>query len=371
MKRMAVLILLAVVILFTLSNCKPDTDDAVPDETPVTVTPVETPEISTPPSPVVTPPAPVESEEVYSGPYSPLSGLPTAEENENVRPYAIMINNIKNAQPLLGVTAADIIYEVPVEGGITRIMAIYHDVSEVGTIGSIRSARPAFIEIAQGHDAVYIHAGGSTEAYNLLYGRKITALDGVNGSRQDIFYRDSARRSSLGYEHSLVSSGGRISEYVPEYGFRQEHDIGYEVSMSFSDDASLPGGSPAENVTIPVTPSKKTSFAYNDEDGQYQVSQFGKDIVDGETEEELKVANIIVIKTSISVVDSEGRLNVKLVGSGSGYLFTGGEYVEIGWSKASSSTQFEFTYADGSEVELATGRSYICVTYNSTEPSVS
>lgn len=83
----------------------------------------------------------------------------------NRRPVAIMLNNLKEALPQLGQSQADVIYEVPAEGGITRMLAVYQSLDGVGKIGSIRSARPYYLELALGHDAIYIHAGGSEDAY--------------------------------------------------------------------------------------------------------------------------------------------------------------------------------------------------------------
>jgi hypothetical protein len=148
-----------------------------------------------------------------------------------------MLNNIKAAQPLLGISGADILIEIPVEGGITRLMGLYQDVSAIGKIGSVRSARTYYVEIAQGYDAVYIHAGGSPQAYSYMKSSGITHLDGVNGSKQDIFFRDAGRKNSLGYEHSLVTSGELISKFLPTYGIRLDHPEGYEAGMTFADDA--------------------------------------------------------------------------------------------------------------------------------------
>ena len=77
---------------------------------------------------------------------NPLTGLPIEPEYEQRRPVAVMLNNLKKAQPQLGNSQADIIYEVPAEGGITRMLAVYQSLEDVGSIGSIRSARPYYIE---------------------------------------------------------------------------------------------------------------------------------------------------------------------------------------------------------------------------------
>jgi hypothetical protein len=79
----------------------------------------------------------------------------------DARPYAFMINNIIYAQPQCGISGADIIYETLAEGGITRMMAIFTDLTDVGAIGSIRSIRSYYVDISLAYDAIPIHAGGS------------------------------------------------------------------------------------------------------------------------------------------------------------------------------------------------------------------
>ena len=87
-------------------------------------------------------PAPVEEPEPYvPAGTNPLTGMPMEPVYEKNRPVAVMLNNLKAAQPQLGVSQADIIYEVPAEGGITRMLALYQSVEGVGEIGSVRSAR--------------------------------------------------------------------------------------------------------------------------------------------------------------------------------------------------------------------------------------
>ena len=159
-------------------------------------------------------PTPEASEE----PSAPLytNGLTgeAIDEPSNLRPYAVMINNIKVAQPHCGVSKADIIYEVLVEG-TTRMMAIFSDISDAGALGSMRSIRPYFIEIARCYDAIVVHAGGSEQAYSDIATKGIDNMDGVRGAYgSSIFYRDPSRMHA-GYEHSLFTTGEKVLEYTP------------------------------------------------------------------------------------------------------------------------------------------------------------
>ena len=80
------------------------------------------------------------------------------------RPYAVMINNIGTARPLQsGLQDAYLMYEIIVEGGITRYMALFMD-QNTERIGSIRSARHYFLDYALENDAIYVHHGQSPQA---------------------------------------------------------------------------------------------------------------------------------------------------------------------------------------------------------------
>ena len=113
---------------------------------------------------------------------NPLTGMPCSVDYSNSRPMAIMINNIKKATPQAGISNAEIIYECSVEGGITRLMALVCDYANLPEIGSVRSSREYYLDIAQSHDAIYTHCGGSEKAYSEINVRKIDNIDGVNGS---------------------------------------------------------------------------------------------------------------------------------------------------------------------------------------------
>ena len=92
-----------------------------------------------------------------------------------------MFNNLKKALPQIGVGRADVIYEIVAEGGITRMMGVFQDLEGVGELGSVRSARDYYVNLALGHDAIYIHAGGSPQAYEAFNSWGVTHIDFVNG----------------------------------------------------------------------------------------------------------------------------------------------------------------------------------------------
>lgn len=348
MKKRALAILLAAWMLLALAGCGGETEPE----------PEEPPEETTEPLPL---PEPEPEPEVPAG-VNPLTGLPMEPEYENLRPIAIMLNNLKAAQPQLGISQADIIYEVPVEGGITRMLALYQTVENVDILGSVRSARPYFVELALGHDAIYVHAGGSQEAYSNLRSWKVDHMDGVRGGDDaKIFWRDPDRRRNNGYEHSLITSGEKILEYLGKGKLPTEHESGWNYLQGFKEDGTPAAGEAAEHVKVRFSSYKTGTFDYDAAAGKYLVGQYGKEHVDGATGDQVSATNVLVLKTSVAVLDDAGRLRVQTTGEGEGLFFCGGRTVPIHWSRSDRNSAFAYTLEDGSSLALGQGNSYVCI----------
>lgn len=295
---------------------------------------------------------------------NPLTGLPMEPEYEQNRPAAVMLNNLKKAQPQLGVSLADIIYEVPAEGGITRMLGVYQTLDGVGNLGSIRSARPYYIELAMGHDALYVHAGGSPEAYQDLKSWKVDYIDGVNGSASQsaVFWRDPERKKNKGYEHSLLASGETIQSFWDNSKYPKTHQNDYSYPQTFTDDP-LTGGTAAEHIKLYYTSYKTGLFDYDAETGKYLVSQYQAPYVDGNTGEQVGVTNLLILETSISAIsgDTAGRLKVRTTGEGEGTLYRSGQCIPIHWSRSNRDVPFSYTTSDGQPLALGRGNSYVCL----------
>lgn len=346
MKKKALTLLLASVMLLALAGCGKGPGEE-PEQEPVETYPVLPGE----PGPYV--PAGT----------NPLTGLPMEPGYEGLRPIAIMLNNLKAAQPQLGISQADIVYEVPVEGGITRMLCVYQSVEDVGTLGSVRSARPYYIELALGHDAIFVHAGGSQEAYSDLRAWGVDHMDGVRGTDDaQIFWRDAERRKDNGYEHSLVTSGEKILEYLAKGKIATEHGGGWQYDQLFTEDGTPAEGEAAEHIQVRFSNYKTGTFDYDAASGKYLAGQYGKEHVDGSTGDQVSATNVLVLKTSTVVLDDEGRLRVQTTGEGEGLYFCGGRTVPIRWSREDRDSAFAYTLEDGATpLALGQGNSYVCI----------
>lgn len=287
---------------------------------------------------------------------NPLTGLPSDKDISKFRPVAVMINNIEYAQPLMSVSKADIIYECLVEGGITRLLAVYKNPESVGTIGSIRSARPPFIELARGFQAVYVHCGTSTQANDILKTGVLNSFDlGIYSSWA---WRDQERLDE-GYavEHTLVTDGKTITENAQDNGV--DMAVSYTYPQKFGDNSQVNGGIKAEKITVPFSSYKTTSFEYNEKEKTYVVSQFGEEMYDSTYDVHNTAENVLVLNVNSYLIDDE-HVNLDLVGTGEGYYINGGKAIKIKWSKADSDSLLKYTTEDGSELIMKAGRQYVC-----------
>ncbi len=350
MKR-AICLFSALLLLLTAA-CGDTTGEptATPEATPapeITATPEPTPE-----------PTPESIRE-------PLTGLPCDQDVSALRPVAVMLNNLKAALPQQGNSQADIIYEVLAEGGITRMLGVYQHPEKVGLIGSVRSARQYYWELAQGHDAVYIHAGGSPEFYETKSRLGLFTVDGVNGSYAyagaGMFWRDRERIPGHRYavEHSLLTSGEAIAAMLSKED-KTAHAEGYQYEMAFADDGTPAGGQNALTVTVPFSNYKSGVFRYDAATGLYAVEEYGQPYLDGNDNTQVAVTNLIVAQTTCTVVDGSGRIKVDL-SSGSGWFACGGKIVPITWQKGDASQQLRYFNEDGSPLTLGRGKSYVCI----------
>ena len=294
---------------------------------------------------------------------NPLTGEGCETDIGQNRPVAIMLNNLKKALPQLGVSQADIIYEAVAEGGITRMLGVFQSVEGVGEIGSVRSARDYYVSLAFGHDAIFLHAGGSPQAYDAIQDWGVTALDCVNGPYEGtLFWRDQDRRTSMGLEHSVLTSGETILELLPTYKrVTLEHEEGYTYPMSFLPAGETARGEAAGRVEVRFSSYKTGVFTYDSESGLYKVEEYGEPYVDGNTGEQVAVKNVVVLFTDVSAIqgDSAGRMKVRTTGTGEGILFCDGVRQDITWTKDSNSSPLEYTGADGRPVEFGVGHTYV------------
>ncbi len=353
--------LLLLINLIPLSGCRSPSETtgtgttSHPTTTAGTTTTTATPESTEPmePTPV---PSTTQPDPVW---INPLTGLALArQEAVDQRPIALMINNHRKAVPQIGIGRADLLFEMLVEGGITRQMAVFADVMAIPEIGSIRSARHDYIDLATGLDAILVHVGGSKLASEQFRKQKIEHID--LHVFEKAYWRDPDWKSNRGYEHSVKTTGERLADALTPGRFRTElrDDQGTAFQFRPTDAFQPAGTTPATAVRVPYSDHTVATFTYDPVDQVYSKGQFGRDQIDLASDRPLRFTNIFLVVTRVVVLPGSVLKDAALE-SGKGYYISGGGCQAISWRKGQTRDKLIFYDEHGDELMVNAGKSYI------------
>ena len=274
------------------------------------------------------------------------------------RPYAVMINTHNEALPQSGLQDAYIVYELMVEGGITRMMALFKDVS-VDKMGSVRSARTQYLGYVYENDAIYVHAGGATDALNRISSEKINDVDvdGQYGIRDTNLNRP--------WEHTLFTTTELINKAVSNNGIRTKVEVdnllNYQAtSLNFSKFKEVKD---ANSVSIKYSDYRTAEYKYDKDKKMYLRSMNGNPNNDLVTGEQYQVKNIIVYSVNYSNYCYStycAYQKIDNIGKGEGYYITEGYAIPIKWTKENEKAQTVYTVKEtGKELVVNDGNTYI------------
>ena len=238
-----------------------------------------------------------------------------------MRPLAIMIENHNQARPQSGLYAADIVYEMPVEGGITRFMGLYTKLP--GLIGPVRSCREYFVDRALEVDALYVHCGGSPMGYAYLAKSKIRSIDEIKNSPP--FFRDKIRKAP----HNLYGTGEAIYKYMSK---RTDMRMKTQpVPLSYGIRGEL-GKEAGDYLRINYHGNYTLVIKY--ENGVYHRYMNNILHLDRETKKPLDASAVVLQVASMRTVDAIGRQEISFIGSGTAWILEKGKRTKVTWHKA-------------------------------------
>ncbi|MCR5735644.1 MAG: DUF3048 domain-containing protein [Lachnospiraceae bacterium] len=296
-----------------------------------------------------------------------LSGNLVDEKIGNRRPLAIMLNNLEAAQPMSGISYADVVYEFVVEGGITRLMGLFENYDDLDKIGSIRSCREYFVYTALEFDAIYMHFGQAAYAVDLLGRDYVDNLNGLGEAGDTCFYRTTDRQAP----HNVYTSKAGIDAGIKKLGYRENHYDGFKRKFLFcglDEEVTNEGG----NVATYMAPNYKINkpwFEYNEETGKYDRYQYGGPQIDDLTGETLSYDNVIFQYNKWVQLDEKDYLAFDCHAGGLIQYFTKGHYVVGQWQKDITDVKdgnvdlapVKYYDMEGNEIEINNGKTFICV----------
>lgn len=293
-----------------------------------------------------------EAEPVKEAIKNPLTGLEIKDGKTDLpRPFIVSTDNdTYNSRPQAGLSQADILYEVPIEGGGSRYEPIYYS-QLPDLLGAVRSVRPYIVDIAKEYDAVLVHNGQSPQAKAYF---ESAGVDRISAARNyDIFHQEDLAR--LPGNHYTV--GEKVFEKMKEL----EYDRKAEVrSFPWLEEDEEVEGEEATDITINYVDGSFNNFKYDPEKKLYTKYVKGEVLIDANNEKEISCSNILVQELTLNLYDSL-RLNLDMCEGGKATVFTQGKKIEGSWSRADKSSPTIFKDQEGQEVKLTPGVTWIQV----------
>ena len=255
----------------------------------------------------------------------------------------------------MGIDKADFYMECETEGSIPRLMTVFASAERIpATYGPIRSARSPFVDTAKELGVVYTFSGATSHVLNRLSG-----LDVLNAGKigNAAFWRDEYLTQHVTNYHNLVTSGEKIAAVIAKEGYSQTATKQWPFTFG-----EKTGDIAANRVQLHSTPSHKVTFIYDADSGLY-----GKNIgtlnsykphktLEGN---QIQVSNVLVLYANKFVENKDSKYtwyNFDM-GSGTGYLISGGTAREITFTR--SETSLVIKEADGTTAQFATGKTYM------------
>ena len=275
------------------------------------------------------------------------------------RPVAVMIENTKACLPQYGIGNAGVIYECVVEGGITRMMAIFDDYSGLEQIGNIRSSRPYYVYFASEYDAIYMHAGGNPAAFELIDDKNL--VDNLNALTLEGKKGSSASYRTGKSEHTLYTNSDGIDIGIKKLGYDTTLPSNYEPHFKFAEDGNtLESGKDCQAIQLYYY-TNKPYWIYNEDDGLYYRYEFNQKQVDAVSGQQLTAKNIIIQNVDWWTYEGSQYLGYLLsYNTGTGKFISNGKMIDIVWSKdGDTDVTHYYDLNTGEEIQLNVGTTWI------------
>jgi len=285
----------------------------------------------------------------------PLTGLPATDAATAGRPALnVKIDNVAAARPQAGVDAADIVYEEVVEGGLTRLLAVYQS-ADTDSIGPVRSVRPTDPNLAAPFGGVFAYSGGS-ERFDAL----IRATAGLTIASADEDGTPYVNRGPHSGDHTTYTSTAALYAKVAP---------GASPPPAFSPflrdgEAFAPAGAtPASSLAL-VVGTQPVGFDFDAATKTWKRTNNGRpDLLQNGAQ--VEATNVIVQFVPYNAVegatDTTGAqvFEAELIGSGEALILSDGKSITGRWTKSSTTAMTTYTDGAGSPIALLPGRTWV------------
>jgi hypothetical protein len=269
---------------------------------------------------------------------------------------AVKIDDTNMAHPQIGLEDADVVYIEQVEGGLTRLAAIFSSVIPA-RIGPVRSARISDIDILSQYGRVaFAYSGAQRKLLPVIAASNLEDLGAQHESRS-IFTTDPNRQQP----YAMVLRADLLMKKIKDEKLRV--DSAKNVGFVFGELPS--GGEPIESVVI-NWPAATYSAQWSQEQSRWLLSHNNRLNL---TESGIVLAPTTLVIQMVRITPSEygdkfGGVTPlsETIGSGTAYILRDGQYFATTWNRAFSDSGTTFTLSDGSIMNFAPGQVWVALT---------
>jgi len=280
----------------------------------------------------------------------------SGREGSNGSVLAVKIDDTNEAHPQIGLEDADVVYIEQVEGGLTRLAAIFSSVIPA-RVGPIRSARISDIDIlAQYGRVAFAYSGAQKKLLPVIDAANLQNL-GAQAQPPSIYTTDPNRVAPV----AMVLRADLLMAKVVE----KNYQIGSAKSVGWSFGDAPQGGKPTQSV-IMHWPAARYSAQWSETESRWLLSHNSKSNL---AESGLALGPTTLVIQLVSITDSEYRDKVggitpfsQTVGNGRGFILRDGKTFPALWSRASQEEGTTWVLKDGSEIRFAPGQIWVALT---------
>ena len=289
-------------------------------------------------------------------PEKAMTNVLSGREGANGQVLVVKIDDTTQAHPQIGLEDADIVYIEQVEGGLTRLAAVFSSVIPE-RVGPVRSARISDIEIlSQFGRVAFAYSGAQRKLLPVIAAANLQDL-GAQRQSPTIYTTDPERTQP----YAMVLRADLLMQLIQEKGFAI--DSAKSIGFTFG---SLPEGGAATKKVVMNWPAATYSATWSEEDARWLLSHNN---AVNYAESGLVLGPSTLIIQMVSITPSEYKDKVggvtpfsQTVGSGKAYVLRDGQRFTTTWTRPSAEAGTTFTFADGTIVNFDPGQIWIALT---------
>jgi hypothetical protein len=291
--------------------------------------------------------------------YWPLRGT-AAPDGDSIhrRPLVIKVANDPAARPQSGMAQADLVLEIPVEGGITRYALVFQS-QDPSKVGPVRSARQSDLNYLPAFRAILAHVGASESVTQMVRdaARSGSFVDIDEFQHAGAFERVAGKVAP----YNAYTSGSKIREAAGEAG-RARVDV---PALQFDASTGKAAGKEATSLAIPYTGAGKVTYSFDAGAGAYHRTQGGQATMDADAKKEVMPDSVVVIKTEVKEIagtaDVTGAPSVdfRATGTGAVVILREGKRFDGTWTRGGTNDIYRFTDSAGAAIPLKQGLTWI------------